>query len=71
MVALQQVPQGGGVGLQLGTGYLVAYLVYQIGTLISTGSFGEAFVPGLIICGVFVAVLAYLMLSADRRLKAK
>ena len=38
----------GGVGLQLATGYTVAFFVYQIGTLITTGSLGAAFLPGLI-----------------------
>ena len=37
----------GGIGLQLGTGYTVGFLVYQIGTLITTGSIGAGFVPGL------------------------
>ncbi len=49
-----------GIGLQLGTGYVVGFLVYQIGTLITTGSFGVGFVPGLIaviissICCIFM-----------------
>lgn len=38
----------GGICLQLATGYTVAFGVYQIGTLITTGSFGTAFIPGLI-----------------------
>ena len=37
----------GGIGLQLGTGYTVGFLVYQIGTLITTGSIGAGFVPVL------------------------
>ena len=36
-----------GIGLQMGTGYTVAFLVYQIGTLVTTGTLGTAFVPGL------------------------
>ena len=43
----------GGICLQLGTGYTVAFLVYQIGTLITTGSLGTAFVPGLIAVAIF------------------
>ena len=34
-----------GIGLQLGTGYTVGYLVYQIGTLITTGSLARALPP--------------------------
>ena len=39
----------GGIALQLGTGYTVAFLVYQIGTLITTGKLGNGIVPGLIV----------------------
>ena len=58
-----------GIGLQMGTGYTVGYLVYQIGTLVTTGSVGAGFVPGLIAVGAFVAVLVYLCLKADKDLK--
>ena len=51
----------GGICLQLGTGYSIAYLVYQIGTLITTGSVGTGFVPGLIVLIVFVLIIAYLI----------
>ncbi len=51
----------GGICLQLGTGYSIAYLVYQIGTLITTGSVGTGFVPGLFVLIVFVLIIAYLI----------
>ena len=60
-----------GIGLQLGTGYTVGFLVYQIGTLITTGSLGAAFLPGLIAVVVFAAILTHLCLRADRSLKAE
>lgn len=49
----------GGVALQFATGYSIAFLVYQIGTLITTGAFGAGFVGGLIavICIVVIMVL--------------
>ena len=50
----------GGVGLQLATGFTVAFLVYQIGTLITTGSFGAGFLPGLIAVAVIAAIFVYL-----------
>ena len=56
----------GGVALQLGTGYTVAFLVYQIGTLITTGSFGAGFVPGLIAVLVMVSIVAYLIKKAEK-----
>ena len=58
-----------GIGLQLGTGYAVGYLVYQIGTLITTGTVGAGFVPGLIAVTVFAAILVYLCRKADKDLK--
>ena len=61
----------GGIGLQLGTGYTVGFLVYQIGTLVTTGSLGAAFVPGLVAVCVFAAVLVYLVRRADRNLAAE
>ena len=59
----------GGIGLQLGTGYTVGYLVYQIGTLITTGSLGEGFLAGLVVVAIFAAVLVYLCVGAERTLK--
>ncbi len=59
----------GGIALQLCTGYTVGYLVYQIGTLITTGSLGAGFLGGLIFVLVFAAVLVYLCVSADKKVK--
>ena len=58
----------GGICLQLGTGYTVAFLVYQIGTLITTGSLGVGFVPGLIACAVMVGILVVLVSRAGRNI---
>lgn len=57
-----------GIGLQLGTGYSVGVLVYQFGTLITTGSFGAGAVPGLAAVAVFAAILTLLCLRSDRSL---
>ena len=51
----------GGIGFQFATGYTVSFLVYQIGTLVTTGSFGTAFVPGLIAVAVIAAIIIFLM----------
>ncbi len=61
----------GGIALQLGTGYSVGFLVYQIGTLITTGSLGAGFLGGLIAVGAFAAVLVYLCVNSDKKLKAE
>ena len=51
----------GGVALQLATGFTIGYLVYQIGTLITTGNFGAGFLSGLIAVAVFVGTIGYLI----------
>ncbi len=56
----------GGICLQLATGYTVAFGVYQIGTLVTTGSLGTAFVPGLIAVLVFAAVIIWRIRRSDR-----
>lgn len=48
----------GGIGLQFASGYILAFLVYQIGTFITTGSVGQGFVPGLV---VVLAIVAYIV----------
>ncbi len=55
----------GGIALQLGVGYTVAYLVYQLGTLFTTGKLGAGFLPGFIAVVVMGAVLAYLIVRAN------
>ena len=61
----------GGVALQFGTGYVVGFLVYQIGTLITEGTLGAGFVPGLIVVIVFAVILVYLIHKADKGLQAE
>ena len=41
------MPCWGGVALQFATGFTVAFVVYQLGTLITAGSVGVGFLPGL------------------------
>ena len=57
----------GGVGLQLATGYTIGFLVYQIGTLVTTGSVGAGFVGGLIAVLVMVGFIAYLAVKGSRK----
>ena len=56
----------GGICLQLATGYTVAFAVYQIGTLITTGSFGTAFIPGLIAVIAFVLIILWRIRKSDK-----
>ena len=61
----------GGICLQLATGYTVAFLVYQIGTLITTGSLGTAFVPGLVAVLAFAAVIIWRIRKSDQEFAAE
>ena len=61
----------GGICLQLATGYTVAFLVYQIGTLITTGALGTAFVPGLIAVLAFAAVIVWRIRKSDKEFAAE
>ena len=61
----------GGVALQFATGYTVAYLVYQIGTLITAGTVGSGFVPGLIAVAAIVAVVVSLIRKTNKNLAAE
>ena len=59
----------GGIALQLCTGFTVSYLVYQIGTLITTGNVGSGFSGGLIAVLAMTAIVMYLCIRANRRHK--
>ena len=61
----------GGIALQLATGYSIGFIVYQIGTLIVTGSVGAGFVGGLIFLLAFAGVLTWLCIRADKGVKAE
>ena len=61
----------GGVGLQFATGYTVAFFVYQIGTLITTGAVGAGFVPGLIAVGAIAAVIIGLIKKTEAKFAAE
>ncbi|MBR6633938.1 MAG: ferrous iron transporter B [Clostridia bacterium] len=59
----------GAIGFQLGTGFTIGYLVYQLGTLISTGSFGAGFLAGLVAVVIYAGILIALCIKSDRILK--
>ena len=54
----------------MGTGYTVAFLVYQVGTLLTEGAFGTGFLPGLVVVGGIVGVVVYLCAQADNKAAA-
>ncbi|MBR6257844.1 MAG: ferrous iron transporter B [Lachnospiraceae bacterium] len=61
----------GAIGLQLATGFTVGFLVYQFGTLFTTGSFGAGFAGGLIAVLVFAAVIAGIIISNNKKMVAE
>ena len=61
----------GGICLQFATGYIVAFFVNQIGTLITTGSLAAGFVPGLIFVVVVVGIIVALIKKANKNIEAE
>lgn len=51
----------GAVGFQLAMGYVLAFIIYQGGTLIESGSVGDGFLPGLVAVLAIVAYIGFLM----------
>ena len=60
-----------GVALQFATGFTVAFLTYQIGTLISEGTMGAGFFPGLVAVAVIVGILTYLCVNAGKKVPVR
>ena len=56
----------GAIGFQLGMGYTLAYFIYQIGTLITTGQFGSGLVLGFLIVLVYIGSIVYLIKRNDQ-----
>ena len=48
------------ISLQLGIGYVMAFLVYQGGTLFTTGQLGTAFGPGLIVVVLLISAVFFI-----------
>ena len=61
----------GGIALQLATGFSIGFLVYQIGTLVTTGALGAGFIGGLIFVIAYAAVLTWLCIRTDKQVKAE
>jgi len=61
----------GGIGLQLGVGYTIGFLVYQIGTMATTGSFGPGFLGGLIAVLAFAAIIIFMIRRTEREMQSE
>ena len=55
-----------GIALQLAVGFTVGYLVYQVGTLITLGTVGAGFLPGLVAVLCFAAAITWLCIRPAR-----
>ncbi len=51
----------GALAFQLAMGYVLAFFVYQLGTLFTTGNFGEGFIGGLAAVTAIAGYVIYLM----------
>ncbi len=51
----------GAVGFQLAMGYVVAFIIYHIGTFIESGTVGTGFLPGVIVVTTIVTYIGYLI----------
>ncbi|MBQ4344230.1 MAG: ferrous iron transporter B [Erysipelotrichaceae bacterium] len=58
----------GGVALQFATGYTIAFVIYQAGTLMATGTLGDGFVLGLIVVAAIAGYVIYLIQKTNKSL---
>lgn len=58
----------GGISLQLGTGYVLSFAVYQIGTLLTTGRVGTGFIPGLAAVTVMIMIMAAIIIRSGKKI---
>ncbi len=56
-----------GVGLQFAVGYTIAYVVYQVGTFITTGVLGTGVIAGAVIIVMLFGLFAYLMQKTNKK----
>lgn len=56
----------GAIGFQMGMGYTLAFLVYQIGTLITAGTLGQGFAGGLVAVALIAGTVGYLMKKGSK-----
>ena len=61
----------GAIAFQLGMGYVVAFVVYQAGTLITTGAFGSGFIAGLAAVMAMIGYVVYLTRKGEQKAAEK
>lgn len=61
----------GAIGFQLSVGFTISFLVFQIGTLITTGKLGAGFAGGLAGVLAIAAIITTLCINTERKLKTE
>ena len=61
----------GGIALQLSVGYTLGFMVFQIGTRITTGAFGPGFLGGSLAVLVIAAVVVFMCINSKEKVKAE
>ncbi len=59
------------IALQFGTGYVIAFVVYQIGTLIETGSLGTGFIGGAVAVAVLIGIVVVKAIQGNAKANAE
>ena len=59
----------GAIGFQLSMGYIASFITYQVGTLLTTGSLGNGFIPGLIAVTVISATITYFIQREESKVR--
>ena len=61
----------GGIGMQLGVGYSIAFLVFFFGTLFTTADFGSIWMPivGWVVTLGFIGILIFLITKKQKQFK--
>ncbi len=60
-----------GIAFQFSMGYTVSFITYQVGTLITTGAFGDGFLPGLLTVAVIIGYIIHLMRKGEKEAQRK
>ncbi|MBR5859657.1 MAG: ferrous iron transporter B [Clostridia bacterium] len=58
-----------GLGLQFAVAYTLSFFVYQLGTLFTTGAFGESFFAGLLAVAAIITAVVLLGLRSNAKAK--
>lgn len=61
----------GGIAFQFGMGYVVAFITYQAGTLITTGALGQGFIYGFIVTAILISCLIYFVNKGEHKAEQK